>query len=130
MNETNETPATPLRVLPPREIIEELPQKGIDLGPNIHADLGHWVRMQDEDVVEMYESMFKWAEDEELDNLDHSRLCYDIHDAEWYAEKFPGFIDSFYPLLAECAKEENKVQDFRPPPLRIDTNTTKTLTFS
>lgn len=107
---------------------DELRAEVPDLGPLIKTSrISHWVEMPDEQVEEMYESMFRWAEDEELDNLDHERMCYDVYDEHYYREKFPGFDDKFYAIMAESSKKENKVQDFRPSPLRIDTGVKKPL---
>ena len=36
---------------------------------------------------------------------------YEIYDASWYAERFPGFTPEEYFYMSEAAKEENKILD-------------------
>ena len=36
---------------------------------------------------------------------------YEIYDASWYAERFPGFTNEEYWYMSEAAKEENKILD-------------------
>ena len=40
-----------------------------------------------------------------------SEYSYEIYDASWYAEKFPGFTPEEYFYMSEAAKEENKILD-------------------
>jgi hypothetical protein len=110
---------------------EEMKEEKFDMGPHVKlfSSRGRWVEMDDDDIREMYESMFKWSEEEEIDNLDWSRLSFEVYDEHYYRERFPGFPDEFYKILEECSQEENAVQDFRNPPLRIDNDTEVTLSF-
>ena len=36
---------------------------------------------------------------------------YEIYDAEWYAERFPGFTPQEYWFMSEAGKDENRVLD-------------------
>ena len=40
-----------------------------------------------------------------------SEYDYEIYDAEWYAERFPGFTPQEYWFMSEAAKDENRVLD-------------------
>lgn len=86
----------------------------------------------DEDDIEMFYNRVKdyLNEDQEIDNIDWSRLNFDIIDSDFYREKIgDGFPDEFYELLAKSTNEDNKVQDYRQLPLDINREET-TLSFS
>jgi hypothetical protein len=42
-----------------------------------------------------------------------------VHGADYYEEKFPGFPDEVYEILAKSTEEENKLIDNRLPPLKV-----------
>jgi len=42
-----------------------------------------------------------------------------VYGADYYEDKFPGFSDEVYEILAKSTEEENKVVDNRIPPLKI-----------
>ncbi len=59
------------------------------------------------------------ADEEYLDNLDWNSVNYQVYGSDYYEEKFPGFSDEVYEILAKSTEEENKVVDNRTPPLKI-----------
>jgi hypothetical protein len=79
-----------------------------------------WVEIDEHELHIMFEGLYDYVEDGEIDNLDWSRLNFEIYDEEWYREKFPGFPDEWYSILVNSTKEENKVVDYRQHPLKID----------
>lgn len=89
-----------------------------------------WKELNEDDIEMFYERVKGYLnENEEVDNIDWSRLNFDIVDADYYREKLPGFPDEFYELLAKSTNEENKIQDYRQLPLDIKREET-TLHFS
>ena len=58
-------------------------------------------------------------DDEEFDNLDWNSVNYEVYGSDYYQERFPGFADEVYEILAKSTEEENKVIDNRIPPLKI-----------
>lgn len=81
-----------------------------------------WKELNEDDIELFYERVKGFIdENEEIDNLDWSRLNFDIVDAEFYREKLgDGFPPEFYELLAKSTNEENKIQDYRQLPLDIN----------
>ena len=64
----------------------------------------------------------------EIDNSNWDALYFKTYGADYYEEKFPGFDEHVYKILSGSTKDENKVIDIRPPPLKI-THEESTLKF-
>lgn len=80
----------------------------------------HWRDLDENDIEIFYDRVKDYLNDnEEVDNIDWSRMNFNIVDADFYREKMPGFPDEFYELLAKSTNEENKIQDYRQPALDI-----------
>ena len=60
--------------------------------------------------------------------MDWGALNFKTYGANYYEEKFPRFDSSVYQILEKYTKDENKVIDTRPPPLKI-THEESTLKF-
>lgn len=78
-----------------------------------------WKDLDDTDIEIFYDRVKDFVTTEgEQDNLDWSRLNFDVVDADFYRDKIgEGFPDEFYELLAKSTVEENKIQDYRQLPL-------------
>ena len=81
---------------------------------------GLWVDHDDSNFAKMFEGLLDYcADEEEFDNLDWNTVNYKMYGADYYEEKFPGFSEEVYEILAKSTEEENKVIDNRTPPLKI-----------
>lgn len=80
-----------------------------------------WRDLDENDIDMFYDRVKDFLnENEEVDNVDWSRMNFDIIDSDFYREKIgEGFPDEFYELLAKSTNEENKIQDYRQPSLDI-----------
>ncbi len=79
-----------------------------------------WKDLNDDDIEMFYQQVKGYLDENgEVNNVDWSRLNFDIVDADFYKERMPGFCDEFYELLAKSTNEENKIQDYRMPSLDI-----------
>lgn len=80
-----------------------------------------WVEMTEHELHRLFEGVYNYCEDGEIDNLDWSKLNFDVFDEDWYRDKYgEGFPDEWYALMANSTKEENKIQDYREHPLKIE----------
>ena len=81
---------------------------------------GLWVDHDDSNFAKLFEGLLDYcADEEEFDNLDWNTVNYKLYGADYYQEKFPGFSEEVYEILAKSTEEENKVIDNRTPPLKI-----------
>jgi len=81
---------------------------------------GLWVEHDESNFAKMFEGLLDYcADEEEFDNLDWNTVNYQVYGADYYEEKFPGFSEEVYEILAKSTEEENKVIDNRTPPLKI-----------
>jgi len=81
---------------------------------------GLWVEHNESNFAKMFEGLLDYcADEEEFDNLDWNTVNYKVYGPDYYEEKFPGFPDEVYDILAKSTEEENKIIDNRTPPLKI-----------
>jgi hypothetical protein len=81
---------------------------------------GLWVEHEDTNFHKMFEGLLDYCADEECyDNLDWNTVNYKVYGADYYQEKFPGFSEEVYEILAKSTEEENKFVDNRIPPMKI-----------
>ena len=81
---------------------------------------GLWVEHDEGNFAKMFEGLLDYcADEEEYDNLDWNTVNYEVYGADYYEEKFPGFSDEVYEILAKSTEEENKIVDKRIPPIEI-----------
>ena len=81
---------------------------------------GLWVEHGEGNFAKMFEGLLDYcADEEEYDNLDWNTVNYELYGADYYEEKFPGFSEEVYEILAKSTEEENKIVDKRTPPLQI-----------
>jgi hypothetical protein len=81
---------------------------------------GLWVEHDDTNFHKMFEGLLDYCADEECyDNLDWNTVNYNVYGADYYEEKFPGFSEEVYEILARSTEEENKFVDNRIPPMKI-----------
>ena len=81
---------------------------------------GLWVEHDDNNFHKMFDGLLDYCADEECyDNLDWNTVNYKIHGADYYQEKFPGFSEEVYEILAKSTEEENKFIDNRLPAMKI-----------
>jgi len=84
------------------------------------ANKGLWVEHDSDNFKKMFDGLLDYCADEECyDNLDWNSVNYEVYGADYYQERFPGFSDEVYEILAKSTEEENKVVDNRIPPLKI-----------
>ena len=88
---------------------------------------GEWVEHEEDNFHKMFEGLLDYCADEEVySTLDWDTVNYEVYGADWYAQKFPGFSDEVYEVLAKST--EDKLVDERIPPLKY-TQKEVTLTF-
>ena len=81
---------------------------------------GIWVEHDENNFTRMFEGLLDYcADDDTYDNLNWNTVNYTVHGADYYEEKFPGFPDEVYEILAKSTEEENKLIDNRLPPLKV-----------
>ena len=80
---------------------------------------GKWIEMSNEELQNQMSGLMDFFDGTEYDNIDWSTLNFKIYDEEYYQEKYPGFDDKIYKILADSTKPENKVKDERTAPLQI-----------
>ena len=81
---------------------------------------GLWVEHGEGNFAKMFEGLLDYcADEEEYDNLDWNTVNYELYGTDYYEEKFPGFSEEVYEILAKSTEEENKIVDKRTPPLQI-----------
>jgi len=81
---------------------------------------GLWVEHDETNFHKMFEGLLDYCADEECyDNLDWNTVNYTVYGADYYQEKFPGFSEEVYDILAKSTEEENKFIDNRLPPMKI-----------
>lgn len=81
---------------------------------------GLWVEHDETNFHKMFEGLLDYCADEEVySNLDWNTVNYTVYGADYYQEKFPGFSEEVYEILAKSTEEENKFIDNRLPPMKI-----------
>jgi len=81
---------------------------------------GLWVEHDESNFAKMFEGLLDYCADEdEWQNLDWNTVNYKVYGADYYEEKFPGFSEEVYEILAKSTEEENKIIDNRIPPIKI-----------
>ena len=81
---------------------------------------GNWVEHDEGNFAKMFEGLLDYCADEdEYDNLDWNTVNYQVYGPDYYEEKFPGFSEEVYEILAKSTEEENKIIDNRIPPIEI-----------
>ena len=81
---------------------------------------GNWVEHDEGNFAKMFEGLLDYcADEEEYDNLDWNTVNYQVYGQDYYEEKFPGFSEEVYKILAKSTEEENKIVDKRIPPIEI-----------
>jgi hypothetical protein len=79
---------------------------------------GTWIEHDDSNFHKLFEGLLDYCADEEqFDNLDWNTVNYEVYGADYYQQKFPGFSDEVYDILAKSTEPENKVVDHRIPSL-------------
>lgn len=81
-----------------------------------------WKEMEESDLDIFFDKVKDYVnQNEEVDNIDWTRLNFEILDSDFYREKLgEGFPEEFYELLAKTTNDENKIQDYRQ--LSLDIN--------
>ena len=81
---------------------------------------GNWVEHDEGNFAKMFEGLLDYcADEEEWDNLNWNTVNYQVYGPDYYEEKFPGFSEEVYEILAKSTEEENKIVDKRIPPIEI-----------
>jgi len=108
----------------PKELEQKFLKYGAEKVKNINDitddDKGQWINHTAMELHEQFKSLMKYTGDEvEIDNTDWSALNYEPYGEDYYRDKFPGFDDEIYTILAESSKAENALLDERIRPLKI-----------
>ena len=82
-------------------------------------DKGQWIELSDDELKNQMSGLMDYMYDKEIDNVDWDSLNFKTYGSDYYEQKFPGFDDDVYRILADSTKDENKVIDTRSPPLKI-----------
>jgi hypothetical protein len=81
---------------------------------------GLWMEHDETNFHKMFDGLLDYCADEQCyDNLDWNTVNYKVYGADYYQEKFPGFSEEVYEILAKSTEEENKFVDNRIPPIKI-----------
>ena len=81
---------------------------------------GQWIEHDDNDFAKAFNGLLDYTnDDEEFDNLDWNSVNYEVYGPDYYQERFPGFADEVYEILAKSTEAESKIVDHRVPPLKI-----------
>ena len=81
---------------------------------------GLWVEHDESNFHKMFEGLLDYcADEEEFQTLDWNTVNYKVYGSDYYQEKFPGFSEEVYEILAKSTEEENKLIDNRIPSLKI-----------
>lgn len=81
---------------------------------------GNWVEHDEGNFAKMFEGLLDYcADEEEWDNLNWNTVNYQVYGPDYYEEKFPGFSEEVYEILAKSTEEDNKIIDNRIPPIEI-----------
>lgn len=107
----------------PKELEQKFLKYGAERVKNINEitddDKGQWITHTAEELHEQFKSLMKYTGDEEeIDNVDWNALNYEPYGEDYYRDKFPGFDNEIYTILAESSKHENAILDERIPPLK------------
>lgn len=82
-------------------------------------DKGKWVEFTDSEFENQLGGLFCFLDEKEnIQNIDWDSLNYQVYDADYYAEKFPGFDPQVYEILSNSTNID-KCVDNRDPPLQI-----------
>ena len=91
-------------------------------------DKGQWIELSDDELRNQMSGLMGYMYYKEIGNMDRGALKFRTYGADYHEEKFPGFDEDAYKILSGSTKDENKVIDTRPPPLKI-THEESTLKF-
>jgi hypothetical protein len=81
-------------------------------------DKGKWVELTEKELQEQMVGLIDYCYDNEYANIDLDSFNFQVYDEKYYKEKYAGFPDEVYEILAESTKVP-KVIDTRQPNLQI-----------
>jgi hypothetical protein len=81
-------------------------------------DKGKWRELTDKELEEQMIGLIDYCYDSEYSNIDLDSFNFQVYDKKFYSEKYAGFPDEVYEILAESSKTP-KVIDTREPNLQI-----------
>ena len=83
------------------------------IGDIQECDKPVFVELNEASLMGMFKDLAKVKDDGEIEPepLGSEYDLHEIYDAQWYAERFPGFTPEEYWYMSEAAKEENKILD-------------------
>ena len=107
-----------------KEIEQKFLKYGAEKVKNINDitddDKGQWIHHTAEELHQQFKGLLQYTGDEvEIDNVDWASLQYEPYGEDWYREKYSGFDDEIYKILAESSKAENALIDNTLPPIDI-----------
>lgn len=81
-------------------------------------DKGKWVELTEKELQEQMIGLIDYCYDNEYANIDLSQFNYEAYNESYYKEKYDGFPNEVYEILANSTKAP-KVVDTREPILQI-----------
>ena len=76
------------------------------------CDKPEFVNLTDTQLLGMFKDLATTNSDGDIaEESLGSEYDYEIYDAQWYSEKFPGFTPQEYWFMSEAAKDQNRVLD-------------------
>ena len=61
-----------------------------------------WSEISDVELHKMFEGLYNYVENEEIDNVQWDRLNFEVYDADYYRDIYgEGFPDEWYELMAK-----------------------------
>ena len=89
---------------------------------------GQWIVLSDDEFHNQMSGLMGYMYDKEIDNVDWDAPNFKTYASDYYEENFRGCGPSVYQILVESTKDESKVINTRPRPLKI-THEDSTLKF-
>lgn len=84
----------------------------IDFNPNNEKDMiikdakYEWTEFKQKDLESFVDMFTHYADENSNQKIDWEKFDYEIHNENYYAEKFPGFDSSVHKILADCSKKK------------------------
>lgn len=80
-----------------------------------------WTPLEEHELHKMFEGVYNYVEDQDIDNVQWERLNFKLYDADYYRDKYGDkFPEEWYELMAKSTEEDNKIEDYRQHSLKIE----------
>ena len=72
----------------------------------IEEEESNWNKIEEEELINMFQDFILYSDEHFNQQFKLEQFDYTIFNEEYYREKFKGFPDNVYPLLAKISKEK------------------------